>query len=72
MAAKKAKKKVQIFPICECDHYDPAGHHYSVSCVKYISNIIKLTVQIPFVEVSICYRENLHGKTTLQYFRKTT
>ena len=26
---------------CEYDHYDPVCNHYAVSCVKYISNIIK-------------------------------
>ena len=40
-AAAYLRKKGADISDCEYDHYDPAGHHYSVSCVKYISNIIK-------------------------------
>ena len=41
MAAKKAKKKVQIFPIVNMIIMILICNHYTVSCVKYISNIIK-------------------------------
>ena len=68
MAAKKAKKKVQIFPIVNTI----IMILFVIITLYPVLNTLAMTVRIPFVEVSICYRENLHGRTTLRYFRKTT